>query len=122
MNTDAIPVFDELRHCGEELRQAFADERDAIAALDHAKLEMLATHKRDLANQLGEITARLPDAHDPLVRDLFAAIRVEAHATSMLAATATAAVRGLLGYETNAGYDRRANHLTRGPSRYLATY
>jgi hypothetical protein len=47
------------------------------------------------------------------------AIRVEARATAMLAATANQAVRALLGYEP-AGYDRRAKRISQSPTRILA--
>jgi hypothetical protein len=40
----------------------------------------------------------------------------------MLASTANAAVRVLLGYETSTSYDRRARQVTQGPSRILAAY
>lgn len=117
-----LPLLDQLRRTAEELRQAFADERTAIAALDHARLEALATHKQALATALADIHGSLANPGLPVVRDLFAAICVEAQATSMLARTAADAVRGLLGYESTGGYDRRAKTVTRGPSRYLATY
>jgi hypothetical protein len=117
-----LALLDQLRRTAEELRQAFADERSAIAALDHARLEALASLKQALATNLTELHRRLPDPGLPVVRDLFAAIRLEAQATSMLARTAAEAVRGLLGYESTGGYDRRAKTVTRGPSRYLATY
>ena len=116
--TDA--QLDELRTLGEELRQVLADERAAIVALDHERLELLAHRKRMLADQLHHLD--LAGSGSPVVRALFAAIRIEARATAMLAATATDAVRKLLGYETG-GYDRRAKRVTNGPSmRILAAY
>ena len=111
--------LDTLRQLGEELRQTFADERHAIATLDHGRLELLAETKRRLA---GELTAVRADTRAPELRELFAAIQVEARATALLAAAAAAAVRGLLGYEPSAGYDRRARNTTHGPSRILTAY
>lgn len=101
-------VLDELRRVGEELRVAFAEERAAIVALDHAALERLATHKLALAYKLAAMRDTALATGAQSVRDLFSAIRIEAHATAMLAATATAAVRAMLGYETTGAYDRRA--------------
>jgi hypothetical protein len=112
--------LDELRRLGEELRQLFADERDAIAKLDARRLEALVAAKRAVAARLASLPAV---DRDPLVRDLFAAIRVEAQATAMLAASATEAVRTMLGYETAPTYDRRAKQTTLAPTtRILTTY
>ena len=107
--------LDELRRLGEELRQAFADERRAISELDHQRLEQLATVKRTLAVRL---SAFQPTAN-PELRTLFDAIRTEARATAILAAAATQAVRAMLGYEPAAGYDRKARQLPTGPTRIL---
>lgn len=120
--TSADATLLELCHAGDELRQAFADERAAIATLDHERLAQLATHKCAVAEHLAELGKRVTADDSGTVRDLFAAIRIEAHATALLAKAATDAVRAMLGYETNVGYDRRANNVTRGPSRYLAAY
>lgn len=114
-------VLAELRHVGEELRVAFAEERAAISSLDHAKLEELALRKQDIAARLEKLRAQV-SLQDPLVRDLFAAIRVEARATALLAATATQAVRALLGYAPANAYDRRARQQASSPGRILATY
>ncbi len=111
----------ELRHLGDELRTAFAEERAAISALDHVKLGALAQRKQEIASRLSELREQL-DVRAPFVRDLFMAIQVEARATAMLAAAATAAVRSLLGYEPVASYDRRARQQTSPPGRVLATY
>lgn len=109
---------DELVRLGEQLRQAFADERSAIGNLDHAQLVAVADTKRELVTRLSAI-----DVHgDPSVRDLFITLRAEARATAMLASTANAAVRLLLGYEAAPSYDRRARPVTQGPSRILAAY
>lgn len=117
--TDA--VLADLTRTGEELRVVFADERAAISKLDHGKLEEIALRKQDLAARLEKLRAQV-SLQDPLVRDLFAAIRVEARATALLAATATQAVRALLGYAPANAYDRRARQTTSSPGRVLATY
>src|SRR5262245_34827385 len=114
--TDA--ELDELRRLGEELRQAFAEERVAISELDHERLEELAGTKRALAERL----ATYKPTTCPTLRALFEAIRIEARATAMLAATATQAVRAMLGYEPAAGYDKRARQLSNGPTRILTAY
>lgn len=111
-----------LRELGEELRQTFADERRAISELDHARLTYLAIHKQHLADKLGEARATAPKRSAPVLRELFAALRVEAHANAMLASVATEAVRAMLGYETTGGYDRAARRTTQAPLRVLATY
>lgn len=117
--TDA--VLDDLRRTGEELRVVFADERAAISTLDHAKLEEIALRKQDIAVRLEKLRTQV-SLQDPLVRDLFEAIRIEARATALLAATATQAVRTLLGYAPANAYDRRARQTTNTPGRILATY
>jgi hypothetical protein len=111
---------DELYRLGDQLRQAFADERQAIGSLDHARLVAVAETKRELVTRLSALD--LQRAGDPDVRDLFISLRAEARATAMLASTANAAVRLLLGYEAAPGYDRRARPVTQGPSRILAAY
>jgi len=111
----------ELRQLGDELRATFAEERAAISALDHRALGELALRKQAIAGRLAELRDHL-DVRAPFVRDLFVAIQVEARATAMLAAAATAAVRSLLGYEPVASYDRRARQQTSPPGRVLATY
>jgi hypothetical protein len=112
----------DLRELGEELRETFAEERRAISALDHARLTYLAVHKQHLADRLAEARATAPKVSEPVLRDLFAALRVEAHANAMLANIATEAVRTMLGYESTGGYDRAARRTTHGPLRVLATY
>lgn len=115
-------ALDELRLVGEELRQAFADERRAIVELDHARLEILATHKQALANRLAAVREPALATGEQSVKDLFNAIRIEAQATAMLAATAAAAVRTMLGYETTGGYDRRAKPTSGLINRVVAAY
>jgi hypothetical protein len=112
-----------LRELGEELRETFAEERRAIGALDHARLTYLAMHKEHLADRLREARSAAPAAEMPLMRELFAALRVEAHANALLASAATDAVRSLLGYEPSGGYDRRARPtLTQPKLTIRATY
>lgn len=115
--------LDDLRALGEELRETFAEERRAIGALDHARLTYLAVHKQHLAERLGEARDAAPVADLPLMRELFAALRVEAHASALLASAATEAVRAMLGYEAGSGYDHRARPTTAHPMMVLrATY
>lgn len=115
--------LDELRQLGEELRATLADERKAIGALDHARLTYLAVHKQHLAEQLREARNAAPPGEAPMLRELFAALRVEAHANAILASAATEAVRAMLGYQSTGGYDRAARRTTTQPMRLLrATY
>jgi hypothetical protein len=115
--------LDGLRELGEELREVFAEERRAIGALDHARLTYLAVHKQHLAERLAEARAAAPAGEVPVLRTLFAALRVEAHANAMLASTAAQAVRAMLGYESTGGYDRAARRTTTQPLQMLrATY
>ncbi|HEY1812720.1 MAG TPA: hypothetical protein VGG74_10270 [Kofleriaceae bacterium] len=97
---------DELRRLGERLRAVFAAERAAIASLDHAALATVHGEKQQLVGELGR--AGSAASKDPELRALFQTLRVEAHATALLANHARAAVDALLGRES-AGYDRRAN-------------
>ncbi|MEO6777425.1 MAG: hypothetical protein ABI467_31150 [Kofleriaceae bacterium] len=101
--------LDELRLLGEELRVVFAAERTAISTLDHAALTTLAETKSRIAARLAEL-APLATNH-PEVRALFEAVRLEAQATALLAATASNLVNTMLGRETH-GYDRRARGTT----------
>jgi hypothetical protein len=115
--------LDALRELGEELRATFAEERRAIGALDHARLTYLAVHKQHLAERLGEARATAPAVNEPVLRELFAALRVEAHANAVLAKAATDAVRMMLGHESTGGYDRAARRTTTQPLGMLrATY
>ena len=121
--TPADRWLDGLRELGEELRATFAEERRAIGALDHARLTYLAVHKQHLAERLAEARNAAPAAEAPVLRQLFAALRVEAHANAMLASAATEAVRALLGYESTGGYDRAARRTTSQPTQLIrATY
>jgi hypothetical protein len=115
-------VLHELRQLGEELRQAFADERRAISSLDHARLVQLSAHKELLASRLSELREPALATGAASVRDLFVAIRIEARATAMLAATAAEAVRGMLGYQSTGSYDRRAKQTMSFAPRLLAAY
>jgi hypothetical protein len=108
-----------LRRLGEELRAAFAEERVAIGKLDNAKLAQLAVLKQAIASQLAQLQPTVTPTRE--LGDLFAAIRIEAKATAMLAAVAADAVRNLLGYEPT-GYDRRARRTANSHGRILATY
>ncbi|HEY4243355.1 MAG TPA: hypothetical protein VGM88_26260 [Kofleriaceae bacterium] len=114
-------TLDDIRTLGEELRAVFVSERRAIAALDHGALSLLADEKRALADQLRAACAAAPASAASVIRPIVAAIRTEAHATSMLAAAATEAVRALLGIQPN-GYDRRARPREAPSLRLLAAY
>ncbi len=111
--------LERLRELGEELRATFADERRAIGALDHARLTYLAVHKQHLAERLAEARDTAPVVDAPAMRELFAALRVEAHANAMLATVATEAVRAMLGHESTGGYDRSARRTTTHPMQML---
>jgi hypothetical protein len=110
--TDGDRWLEQLRDLGEELRATFAEERRAIGALDHARLTYLAVHKQHLAERLAEARDTAPVVDAPAMRELFAALRAEAHANALLANAATQAVRAMLGYETTGGYDRSARRTT----------
>ena len=112
----------ELRQVGEELRQAFADERRAICSLDSARLAELALHKEQLATKLAELREGALGTGSLSVKELFDAIRIEARATAMLAATAAEAVRAMLGYQTSGAYDRRAKHSITIAPRLVTVY
>jgi hypothetical protein len=112
-------ALDALRLLAEELRDAFVEERRAIATLDHARLEWLATHKQAIAERLREATARVGERDRELARAVLEAVRVEAQATAMLAAAATESVRAALGYNSSGAYDRRARRVTQTPGRTL---
>ena len=114
-------ALEELRLLGEELRAMFADERSAIAKLDHARLVYLAEHKQHLAARLAEARAAAPASIEPQLRMVLAAVRAEAQATAMLANAATEAVRALLGIEQT-GYDRHARRTAAPNLRLLAMY
>lgn len=111
---------DQLIAVGDQLRQTFAEERAAIAALDHARLVTLTDTKRELVTRLAALRDAAP--RDAELRALFVGLHAEARATAMLAATACSAIRLLLGYEAAPSYDRRARPITTGPSRILAAY
>ncbi len=118
--TEAEAV-DALRLLGEELSAMFAEERRAIAGLDHGRITYIVEQKRHMVARLGEVLAAAPLSLAKDIRELLAAVRVEAHATALLASAATEAVRALLGYES-AGYDHRAKRTTNPAPRILATY
>jgi len=121
--TRADRWLEQLRELGEELRATFAEERRAIGALDHARLTYLAVHKQHLAEQLAQARDAAPVVDAPVMRELFAALRVEAHANALLATAATEAVHALLGYQSTGGYDRAARRATTIPMpSLLATY
>ena len=115
-----LEALSELRLLGEELRNAFAEERRAISTLDHARLDWLADHKHAIANRLRVAAACTSLSSNSEVRAVFEALRVEARATALLAAEATRTVRALLGYESTGAYDRRARQTTHAPMRLLA--
>jgi hypothetical protein len=117
-----VTDLERLRELGEELRALFADERRAIAELDHARLTYLAEQKQRVATALGELHGAMTMTNAPELKLLLEAVRVEARANAMLAATAGEAVRALLGYEPAAGYNRRAKPITNHPLRLIASY
>ena len=99
-----------------------ADERAAIASLDHDRLGRAADHKLRVARELDALRARLAPGSAPELRAVFAALRAETRTNAILAATAAQAVRKLLGYETTGSYDRRARQTMAPRARTLATY
>lgn len=111
--------LDDVRQLGEELRSLFAQERRAIAALDHSTLSTIASMKETALTRLHELVD--VGGVTPECAPILRALRVDAQATSMLAATASRAVRVLLGYEQDGAYDRRARPLTSQPNRILAS-
>ncbi|MEO8842727.1 MAG: hypothetical protein ABI591_13600 [Kofleriaceae bacterium] len=100
--------LDELRLLGDELRAVFTAERNAIAALDHERLVVLAETKQHVAVRLAALQPMV--SKDADARTLFEAIRIEARATALLAAAAMKVVQAMLGQTEPTGcYDRRAN-------------
>jgi len=115
-------VLHELRLVGEELRQVFAEERRAISSLDAAALVDLAGRKELLANRLSELREPSLATGGQSVKDLFLAIRIEARATAILAATAAEAVRSMLGFQSSGAYDRRARQSITVAPRLMTAY
>jgi hypothetical protein len=101
-------MSEQLETVAEELCAVFAEERHAIASLDHIRIEELAARKHALA---GELAALCKADGSSRVRPLVERVRIEASATALLASTASAAIRAALGQEA-AGYDRRARITT----------
>lgn len=104
----------------DQLRGVFAEERAAIASLDHARLDALVATKQQLAGELA--TATRDATPSPEVRAIVEQLRIEAHASAMLAAIAGEAVRGILGYEPATTYDRRARAVGHRSSQVVARY
>jgi hypothetical protein len=98
----------------EELCAMLANERDAIAKLDHLRVAELAIRKVELVGEVMRLAERTPEA-----RALIERIRIEAQANAMLARTASEAIRALLGYERG-GYNRNAEYTTSRVPRFVA--
>jgi hypothetical protein len=111
-------MSDQLETVADELCAVFAEERHAIAALDHTRIDELAVCKHALA---GELAALCKADGTSRVRQFIERIRVEASATALLASTATSAIRAALGQES-AGYDRRARIMTSQLQHIHVTY
>jgi hypothetical protein len=109
---------DQLETVTDELCAVFAEERNAIARLDHACIEELAARKQALA---GELAALCKADGTSRVRPLVERVRIEASATALLAATASSAIRAVLGQETS-GYDRRARMTSHQLQNFHVTY
>ena len=116
-----IEIRDDIQRLGAELRATFAAEREAITTLDHARLEQIAVTKRDLAARLRQaVAAATPD---PASRELFAALRIEAHATAVLAVVATTAVHAMLGNDVaEQHYEHQARRINHGSSKIVTAY
>jgi hypothetical protein len=110
----------QLAQLADRLRGVFAEERAAIAALDHARLDALLATKQQLAAELAMANREATPSAE--LRALFEQLRVEAHASAMLAAIAGEAVRGILGYEPANTYDRRARAVGHRSSQIIARY
>lgn len=109
---------EQLETVAEALCAVFAEERRAIAALDHSRIGELAARKQALA---GELSALCKTAGTSAVRPLVERVRIEASATALLASTASNAIRAALGQETS-GYDRRARMTTHQIQNFHVTY
>ena len=117
MSALPLDALDELRLAGDELLDTFSRERRAIATLDARLLDELAPAKAAIVVHMREVLPRhgcTVDTAPPEIQRLFAALRVEAQAAAMLATTAAAGVRRLLGGEPT-GYDHRARHQSLAP-------
>ena len=111
-------MSDQLTALADDLCAVFAEERRAIAALDHARIDELAARKHQLA---GELAALCRTDRSPHVKPLVERVRIEAQANAMLAQTAAGAIRAVLGQESN-GYDRRARLMTSQLPHFHVTY
>lgn len=111
-------MSEQLETVAEELCAVFAEERRAIAALDHSRIEELAVRKQALA---GELAALCKADGTPAIRPFVERVRIEASATALLASTASNAIRAALGQESN-GYDRRARVTTSHLQNFHVSY
>ena len=111
-------MSEQLESVTDELCAVFAEERQAIATLDHARIEELAARKHTLA---GELAALCKADGTSRVRPLVERVRIEASATALLASTASNAIRAALGQESN-GYDRRARITSHQLQNFHVTY
>jgi hypothetical protein len=111
-------MSEQLESVTDELCAVFAEERQAIATLDHVRIVELAG-KRVLA--CGELAALCKADGTSRVRPLVERVRIEASATALLASTASSAIRAALGQESS-GYDRRARITTNQLQNFHVTY
>jgi hypothetical protein len=109
-----------IAQLADRLRGVFAEERAAISALDHARLDALLATKQQLAGELAMASREATPS--PALRAVIEQLRIEAHASAVLAAIAGEAVRGVLGYEPANTYDRRARSVDHRSSQVIARF
>ncbi|HRC58628.1 MAG: hypothetical protein IPI49_31600 [Myxococcales bacterium] len=102
--------LDELRLLIDELRASFAEQRRAISRLAGERVSWLVGHQSQICSRIESLLTAAGGREglpEPL-RNIMAAVRIEAEATALLAAIAAHSVRNLIEQSEPAGYNATA--------------
>ncbi len=101
-----------------ELRGVLAEERDAVARLDHDAVDGLTARKHAI---VGALEALPPAPLDGETRRLVTRARLELAANAALIAVARDGISAVLGHAPGVGYDRRAHRYSESQSLRIIT-
>lgn len=115
-------AIDELRLLIDELRASFAEQRRAISHLSESRVSWMVSHQNQICSRIEALlsTANRELLPEPM-RNVIAAVRIEAEATALLAATVAHGLRHLIEQGEAAGYSASARPTRTTSPIYLMT-
>lgn len=106
----SLQTLEELQHLIDELRSSFAEQRRAISLLAGTRVAWLVDRQSQICGRIESLLHALGgrDLLPAALRTSMSAVRIEAEATALLAATMAHSVRHFIEQTEPAGYSASA--------------